>query len=183
MGSDCANIDAAMADRPTATFGVAIVVAALALGGCGGSSTHTTSTPAPGATAAHQRFVAQAVHICEAAGLQEKPLKARKEALRGESGATATTAFASLAQEASAIARGAEQRLAALARPAADAQTIGALVHAYSLEALDAGEIAKAVAKHEGSLGEAASDALAKLVRQNLAAAKRLGMGACFELE
>jgi len=163
-------------------FRLAGTLAALALAGCGGSSTHTT-TAGPGAAAAERQFIAAAKAICAQAGEQQKPLKARKEALRGEPTAQATPAFASLADRAAAIARRADARLAALPRPPADAQTIAQLVHAYALEATDAGEIASAVADKDGNLGEAASEALARLVRQNQAAAERLGMGSCFALE
>jgi len=121
--------------------------------------------------------------ICEQAGAREKPLKARKEALRGEPAAQATPEFVSLAHQAAAIAHRADERLAALPRPPADARTVGQLVRAYALEATDAGEIASAVADRDGNLGEAASEALARLVRQNQPAAEGLGMGECFALE
>jgi hypothetical protein len=160
-----------------------MVLATLAVAGCGGGGTHTASVAAPGAVAAVRRFVAQSRRICAGVGAQEQPLKARKQALQGQSSAAAATAFAALARQAAAIARGAEEQLAALPRPPTDAPAIGRLVHAYSVEADDAGEIASAVANRESGLGEAASDALAKLVRQNLASASRLGMGECFTLE
>jgi len=175
------------AASPIAPLAALVALAlALALAGCGGTShaTPTTGAAGPAGSAAEQRFIAHATLICALASQRERPLKARKEALRSStSTATAGPAFASLAREAAAIARTADERLAALPRPAADARAIGQLVHAYSLEATDAGEIANGVANKDSELGEAASDALAGIVRKNLNAAKRLGMGACFTLE
>jgi hypothetical protein len=179
-----------MAARSTAKLGaasplVALVALALALAGCGSASpaTRTTGAAGPSRSPTEQHFIARAALICASASQRERPLKARKEALRSSASATAAPAFASLVRQASAIARGADESLAALPRPAADAQAIGQLVHAYSLEATDAGEIANGVANKDSELGEAASDALAGIVRKNLSAAKSLGMGACFTLE
>jgi hypothetical protein len=189
-----------MVDRSTArglviaTRGLVFALTALALAACGGASTKTTgasgSGSEPGATvtrrqspATHREFVARAADICESAGAQAKPLKAREEALKGQPVASATPAFAALVRQGATIARGAYERLRALPKPPADASAIQQLLQSYAEETNDAADIANAAAHKENSLGEAISQALSRLISERLAVAKSFGMGDCFQLE
>jgi hypothetical protein len=183
---DCANIGR-VAGRSTSALGLACVLGALGVAGCGSTNTTSASTPAVRdnrvAHAARRQFVAQASAVCASAGAQERPLKAREQALKGEPVAEANQAFVSLAREAASIAHNADERLRALKEPPAEAAKVQQLLQAYSEEANDAREIANAVAHQENNVGEAVSSALSKLIAGNVASAERLGMGECFTLE
>lgn len=180
----CANIQA-MADRPRRLLGLAAALALVALvaSGCGGSSAKaTSSSQSPGTRTTQAQFVAQASRICQGVRTQEQPLQTQEQALKRLPVAKADAAFVSLARQAASIARTADKRLGALARPAPDAREIEALIQAYSAEATDAQNIANAAVNQENKLGEAASIALARSISLNSASANKLGMGDCFGL-
>ncbi len=160
-----------------------VVLGALGVAGCGGTSTKTTSATTTAVQVTRGQFVAQASAVCASAGAQERPLKAREQALKGEPVAEANQAFVSLAREAATIAHDADERLRALKEPPAEAAAVQQLLRAYAEEANDALEISNAVAHQENNIGEAVSSALSRSITGNVAAAKRLGMGECFTLE
>jgi hypothetical protein len=171
-----------MASRPTAAFGLAAMLVACVVSGCGGTSSHGSSA-SPAARAAQQRFVAQATSICRGVRAEERPLRAREEALKGQPLGAAEKAFVSLARQAAAIAHAADERLRALPRPSGNSQAIAQVVQAYGEQASDASEIAHAAAVKEGAGGESASVALSRSIATHLASAKSLGMGACLDVE
>lgn len=181
-------------------FGLAVAAIALSCSGCGGagkaSSTGTSTTGATSAsasrvpaTSAHSpsstkaQFVAQAQAICRALGAQEKPLKAREEAIKGEPATTMATDFVSLVRQAVAISRSTERKLQALAQPAADAHAIAALLNAFAEETIDANGIAKAANLQESTLGELAAKRLQQSIAKNSALAREYGMGDCVGAE
>jgi hypothetical protein len=163
------------------------MLTALGISSCGGNSApksaSATDTTASGAVATRAQFVVQAARICQKVRAQNAPLKARSESLKALPEIEADKAFVSIAREAAAISRAAVEKLRALPRPPADAQAIDGLLRAYSEESGYAGEIAKAAASEESTPGEAAASALAKSIALHSTAAKRLGMGDCFDLE
>jgi hypothetical protein len=169
-----------MADRPRTAFGLVVVLATLAISGCGGAKGTGTSATGSGASATPAQFIAQASSICRGVVIQEEPLKTREESLKSLPAETAEKELVSLANQASAISRTADGRLRALPRPPADAKTIGQLVQAYAEEATDASAIANAAAHEESQLGESAARALADSIAAHSASAKKLGMGDCF---
>jgi len=174
-----------MADRPRTAFALVLALAALAMSGCSGTnstagSTSATSTTGSGALATRAQFIAQAASICQGVRSQEKPLKARQEALKSLPAAESEKEFVSLANQAASISRSADARLRALARPPADAHTIERLLQAYTEEANDASTLASAATRQESDLGESATLALAKSIATYSASAKSLGMGDCF---
>jgi hypothetical protein len=171
-----------MASRSTAAFGLAAVLMACAVSGCG-SSGRSGPGPSPAQLAAHRRFVAQARAICHEVSAQQRLLRKREEALKGQPVGSAVKSFASLAGQAATIARTADGRLRALPRPTADAHAIAQTVQAYGEQASAASEIARAAAHEENSVGEAASVALSRSIAAHLGAARGLGMGGCLTVE
>jgi hypothetical protein len=171
-----------MASRSTATFGLAAVLVACAVSGCG-SSGKSGPGPSPAQLAAHRRFVAQAKAICHGVNAQQRLLRKREEALKGQPVGSAVKTFASLAGQAATIAHAADERLRALPRPTADAHAIAHVVQAYSEQVSAASEIARAAAHEESNLGESASVALTRSIASHLSAARSLGIGGCLTVE
>lgn len=171
-----------MASRPTAAFGLAAVLVACVVSGCGGTS-NSGSNQSPAARAAKQRFVAQASAVCRTVQAEERPLRASEEQLKGQPLTEAEKQFVSLAQRAATIAHTADERLRALSRPSPEAHAISQVVQAYGEQAEDASKIASAAANKEGGVGESASVALSRSIAANLSAAKGLGMGKCLDVE
>jgi len=174
-----------MARRPTTALGV-LVLGALAVCGCGGgggsAKTTTTATGAASSSVTHAQFAAQATRICEGVVRKDEPLQKQEESLKHQSLSKADQEFVSLADQAAAIARTADAQLRALAKPAAEAMAIEALLRAYSEQATDAANIAKAAARQDSTLGEAATRALARSIAVNDADAKKYGLGDCLML-
>jgi hypothetical protein len=174
-----------MADRPRAALGLAIAMAAFGATGCGAASTHTAAgNAASSATSAKSvatkaQFVAQAEDICRKLSLQEKPLKARQESLKGLSAATSDKPFVSLANQLVALARTAVGQLRALPRPPGEAGKIKELLTIYNEEATNVSNIAYSVAHQESSAGEAAAAALKRSIATNSGLAQEFGMKDC----
>jgi hypothetical protein len=184
----------AMADRLTAAFGLpawlaaglAAPAAALLLVGCGSSSTPSASTSATtssSAAAATARFVVQAQAVCRALNTGEKPLKTRQEALKGEQTAASEQAFVVIARQVVTLSRAADGKLAALARPPADAHAIEKLLTSFAQEIVDVNDIANAAANQESTTGEGAEETLRKSVADNSALAAKYGMKDCIGAE
>jgi hypothetical protein len=172
-----------MVDSSRAALGLLIALAALAVSGCGGASTKTSSAAASSASVSPARFVTAASTICEGVRRQLQPLKARQESLKKLPAAAGAREFVALAHEVATIARAAEAKLQALPRPSADASAIEQVLQAYSAQATDASNLAIAAAHQESTPGEDFAGAIAKSVALHGAAAKRLGMGGCFGVE
>ncbi len=172
-----------MADRPRPALGFVIALAALVISSCGSSSTKNATATASGTGAATAQFIAGASAICQRVAREEQPLRAREESLKNLPVATADEEFVSLAREAAAISQAAEEKLGALPRPPADAQTIQQLLLAYAEESREASSIASAAARQENGRGEDATGALTRSIALHDASAKKLGMGDCFVLE
>ena len=174
-----------MADRHRAALGLAVILAASLLAGCGSSSTagKTSSASTPAALSTRAHFIAQAGAICGTLNKQEQPLKARQESLKGQSSASAGDAFVSLARQFVAAARAANNKLDALPRPAADAQSIEKLLMGFSVEIGDASTIAVAAAKQESNLGEGAENSLRRSIARTAGLADAYGMKLCIGSE
>jgi hypothetical protein len=174
-----------MADRHRAALGLAVILAAPLLAGCGSSSTagKTASASTPAALSSKAHFIAQAGAICSTLNKQEQPLKARQESLKGQTNASAGDAFVSLARQFVDLARAAKNKLDALPRPAADAQSIEQLLMAFSEEIGDASTIAVAAAKQESNLGEGAENSLRHSIARTAGLADAYGMKLCIGSE
>jgi len=127
--------------------------------------------------------VARAEAVCRALSAQEKPLKARQEALKGLSPEVADAKFVEIVGKVVAYSQTAAGELAAIPRPAADAQPIEKLESSFSQETADAKTIDQAARKQESDLGEDAQDALRKTIDENLPQAEAYGMKDCIAAE
>jgi hypothetical protein len=179
----------AMLDRLRPALGLAAGLATVLLSGCGSSGAGTTgahageSASTAGAQATKTSFVAQAETVCHTLSVQERPLKARQESLKGLSTASAGTAFVSIARQVVTFSRAADEKLRALARPAADARTIEQLLSAFGQELAYATNIATAAAREENTPGEDAVNELRKSIADNSALAATYGMKDCIGSE
>ena len=112
----CATMHA-MLDRLRPALGLAAGLAAVLLSGCGPTGAATTgahageSTSTAGVQATKARFVAQAEAVCHTLNVQEQPLKARQESLKGLSTAAAGNAFVSIARQVVTFSRAADEKL------------------------------------------------------------------------
>jgi hypothetical protein len=179
-----------MRGQPRGAFGLAAVLAALVCAGCGSSSTATSSTNAKtsgstsaSSTATKAQFVSRAEAVCRTLSAQEKPLEARQAALKGLSPDLADEAFLAIVDKVIAYSQTAAGKLAAIPRPAADAQAIEKLLSSFSLETADAKVIQEAARKQESGPGEDAQDALRKTIDDNLPQAEAYGMRDCIAAE
>lgn len=176
-----------MADRLRPALGPLVLLAALILAGCGGTSTPSShpasSASAADALAAKARFIAQAQSVCRSLSAQEQPLKARQETLKRLPSAVADKEFVALVHRLIVLSRAADGKLQALARPAGDAHNIERLLTSFSGQLTDVTDVADAAAKQEGSVGEAAVLALRRSIAQNIALAEKYGMKACVSAE
>jgi hypothetical protein len=180
-----------MVDRPRAALSLAVALVALAATGCGSTSTPTAastqagtgqtaaSAATSGSVPTKAQFIAQAEDICRKLSSEEKPLKARQEALKGLSAASSDKAFVSLAHQVVALSRAAGGKLQALPRPPGDAGMIEKLLIVYNEDATDVSNIAYAVANQESSAGEAAAEALKRSITVNSGLAEGFGMKDC----
>jgi len=177
-----------MTYRTRAALGVAVAVAALGAAGCGSSSTQTTSATAAAAStksgaATKAQFVAQAEAICRRLSVEEKPLKASQESLKGASAAASAQTFASLADHVVTLSRTADGRLRAIPQPPGEAAAINELLTVYSEEIGDVSNIAYFITHEENSAGEAAAAALKRSIATNSATARGFGVKDCIEAE
>jgi hypothetical protein len=184
----CATMRA-MLDRLRPALGLAAGLATVLLSGCGSSGTGTTgayagqsaSTAGVQATTAH--FVAQAEAVCHTLSVQEQPLKARQESLKGVPTATSDKAFVSLARQVVTLSRATDEKLRALARPPAAGRAIEQLLSAFAEELVYATNIATAAANEENTPGEDAVNELRKSIAANSALAATYGMKDCIGAE
>jgi hypothetical protein len=177
-----------MRSRPRGAFGLAVALAALVCAGCGssstsGTSTHTSGSASVSSTATKAQFVARAEAACRTLSAQEKPLEARQEALKDLSPDLADEAFVTIVDKVIAYSQSAARELAAIPRPAADAQAIEKLLSSFSVETADAKVIEQAARKQESGPGEAAQNALRKTIDDNLPQAEAYGMRDCIAAE
>lgn len=170
-----------MRSLPTPAPALPAVLLALVCAGCGSSSTPTTASNASAAASAATKaqFIAHAESICASLSTQEKPLKARQEALKGLPVATADTEFVSLVHQLVAFSQTAATKLQLLPKPAQDAQSIEKLLTALSAESTEANDIAAAASRQESSTGEAEEQALRRSIANNRKLAAQYGMKDC----
>ena len=149
---------------------ISSALVALLAGGCGSTSS-TTSAPASttpagsGAAVTRAQFAAQADAICTTLHTQQAQLKTRLTALEhAPSARQARKEGGAIARESVALARAAEAKLQALARPAADAATIERLLAGYREESADASRIAEAITSEYPRGEEAAARDLKRAV-------------------
>lgn len=176
-----------MADRLRPALGPLVLLAALILAGCGGTSTPrshpASSASAADALAAKARFIVQAQSVCRSLSAQEQPLKARQETLKQLPSGVAGQEFVALVRRLIVLSGAADGKLRALARPPGDAQNIERLLRSFSQQLNDVTAVADAAAKQESSVGEAAVQALRRSIAQNIALAQRYGMKSCVSAE
>ncbi len=178
-----------MPDRLRPALGLAAGLATVLLSGCGSTGAGTTgarageSASTAGVQATRAGFVAQAEAVCHTLSVQEQPLKARQESLKGLSTASAGSAFVSIARQVVTFSRAADDKLRALARPPADAQAIDQLLTAFSQEIAYATNIATAAAHEENTPGEDFEHQLRKSIAANSALAAAYGMKDCIGAE
>jgi hypothetical protein len=162
-------------------------VATLGATGCGSTSTPTATTNAATTStksaATKAQFVAQAEAICRRLSVEEKPLKASQESLKGASAAASAQTFASLADHVVTLSRTADGRLRAIPQPPGEAAAINELLTVYSEEIGDVSNIAYFITHEENSAGEAAAAALKRSIATNSATARGFGMKDCIEAE
>jgi hypothetical protein len=180
--------DACMGGPLRGVFGFAAVLSAVLCTGCGSSSSgsadaRTGGSGSTSSSATKAQFVAQAEAICRTLSAQEKPLKARQQALKGLSAEAADAEFVEIVGKVVAYSQAAESKLSALTRPAADAQSIETLLSSLSQETTDAKAIEQAARKQESSSGEQAQDALKRTIDENLPEAEKYGMKECIAAE
>jgi len=159
-------------------------------GGCGSTSTKTATTPATTSTTVSKpaptraQFIAQADEICKTAHAKIAPLKARAEALRGQSQNSSTYKnLASLLREDVAISRAVQKNLQALPQPPADTATIEKMLAGFSEEITDKNNAADAVAHEEISGIQAANTADKKANAFDEGLAQGYGMKFCGKSE
>ena len=161
---------------------IASALAALLASGCGSTSSPTTQ-PGSGSSASsvtRAQFVARANAICTALHGEQALLKPRLTALEHlQSARLARKAGAGIAHESVALARAAEAKLRALARPAADAATIERLLAGYREEVTYATSIANAIASEYPRGQEAAARNLKHAVLVDRGLAAGLGLNVC----
>jgi hypothetical protein len=173
-----------MPTRSTPALGLAVLIGALLLSGCGSSSKSpsSSSTAAQAVSAAggptKAQFSAQAEAICRSLANSEKPLEAQQAALKSET-ATSSGAFVSVARQVVALSRAADAKLHALPRPAAYAGPIGKLLAAFSEDVAYANDLAQAAAKEESDIGEAAERGLRRSITANSHLAGEFGLKLC----
>jgi hypothetical protein len=170
---------------PNFTPALLAVLAALVCAGCGSSNTPTTAanTSAAASAATKAQFVAHAESICATLSAQEKPLRARQEALKGLPVATADKEFVALVHQLVAFSRTAATKLQLLSKPAQHAQSIDKLLTALSVETSEASDIAAAASRQESSTGEAEEQALRRSIANNRVLAVQYGMKDCIGAE
>jgi hypothetical protein len=174
-----------MRSHHTTALGLAATLLALCVAGCGSTSTQTGTDGTAGADATAKtaptkaQFAAQAEAICHALNSQEKPLKARQEALKGLPTAEYDKDFVSVANQVVALSRAAAEKLKTLPRPAGDEATIEKAVATYAEEVVDVANISYAVANQESSAGEAAIAALKRSIATNAPLAEEFGLKDC----
>ena len=160
-------------------------MATLGATGCGSTSTPTattnTATTSTKSAATKAQFVAQAEAICRRLSVEEKPLKASQESLKGASAAASAQTFASLADHVVTLSRTADGRLRAIPQPPGEAAAINELLTVYGEEIGDVSNIAYFLTHQESSAGEAAAQALKRSVTGIAATAQRFGMKDCIE--
>jgi hypothetical protein len=174
-----------MAGQPTRALAVAcLLLIAVLCSSCGSSSKASTGTGASSAEAsAKADFVTQAQRICSTLSTQEKPLKARQEALKGLSAAAAAQAFVALVRQLVAFSHAASAKLRLIPEPPGNAGAIHQLLSAFSQETSAATALATAAAKQESNTGETVQDALRSSIAHNRAAARQYGMSQCIGAE
>jgi hypothetical protein len=178
-----------MLDRLRPTLGPAAGLAVMLLSGCGSSGAGSTgahageSASTARAQATTPRFVIQAEAVCHKLSVQEQPLKARQESLRGLPTASAGRAFVSIARQVVTFSRAADEELGALARPPGDARAIEQLLSAFSQEIVYATNIATAAANEENTPGEDFEHELRKSIATNSSMAAAYGMKDCIGAE
>jgi len=170
---------------PNAATALPAILLALACAGCGSSSTPSTAGSANAAAGAvtKAQFIAHAESICAKLNSQEKPLRARQEALKGLPVETADEDFVALVHQLVAFSRAATSKLTLLPQPAQDTQAIAKLLATLSAETSEANDIASAASRQESSTGEADEQALRKSIANNRALAAQYGMKDCIGAE
>jgi hypothetical protein len=175
----------AMVGQPTRALAVAcLLLVALLCTGCGASSKASTTAGASSAEASTKAsFIAQAQHICSTLSTQERPLKARQEALKGLSAAAAAQAFVTLVRQLVAFSHAASAKLKLIPEPPASAGAIHQLLSGFAQETSAATALATAASKQESNTGETVQDALRSAIAHNRAAARQYGMSECIGAE
>jgi hypothetical protein len=168
--------------RPPATAtALPALLLALVCTGCGSSGTPTTnaSSSAAAGAATKAQFIAHAKSICATLSAQEKPLKARQEALKGLPVATADKEFVSLVHQLVVFSKTAATRLQSLPKPAQNAQDIKKLITTLTVETTEATDLADSASRQESSTGEADEQALRRSIANNSKLAAQYGMKDC----
>jgi hypothetical protein len=165
---------------PVPTPALPAVLLALACAGCGSSGTSPTTAGAGTAASAATKaqFIAHAERICASLSAQEKPLRARQEALKGLPVATADREFVSLVHQLVAFSRTAATKLTLLSQPSQD-PAVKKLLTTLFVETSEANSIADAASRQESSTGEADEQALRRSITNNRALAAQYGMKDC----
>ncbi|MGO8905949.1 MAG: hypothetical protein ACLQMH_10045 [Solirubrobacteraceae bacterium] len=160
-----------------------VTLAALVGTGCGTTSTQTVRVPTTSAATpvpTRAGFIAQADEICQTAQTQLTPLKARVEALQGQTPSSSIyKTLGTLLREDVTISRAVEKKLQALPQPPADAATIEKILAGLSEEITDKNNAANAVANEETSAIEADSTADKKAKAYDEGLAQGYGMKVC----
>jgi len=133
----------------------------------------------PPASAAPAQFISQADAICAELQATDRPLELRAEALSREASTVSRRLLAGLFDESIALARAADAKLAALARPAAERATIAELLTGYGSEAQDVSHLTTALRQNEPSLQESSEAALKGTEESDRALARSLGLKVC----
>jgi hypothetical protein len=174
----------------------ALASLAVALSGCGSTSSTTPTAGSSGAqpippgnsaptqaippgNPAPAQFVARADALCAALQAKDRPLQLRAQVLSGQASAVSRRLLANLFDESVALARAAVAKLAALARPAAQRVTIAELLTGYGSEAQDVSDLTGALRRNEPALQESSEAALKGTEAADKALAKSLGLKVC----
>ncbi|HTY96325.1 MAG TPA: hypothetical protein VMB91_04750 [Solirubrobacteraceae bacterium] len=155
----------------------------LALAGCG--STHTSGVTTAKVTSpaekrsARAAFVAAANAVCAHLKAEEAPLKTRAGRLETAQSESAESESAPIMEQVVALARAAEDKLAAIVVPPEDAAAVEKLLTGFSEEAAYVHDTAVAFRKHERTAWEAALGSLSQVHTRDHGVALGLGLREC----
>lgn len=141
--------------------------------------TATPATPLPAPTTTRAQFITRADAICTELHAKDRPLELRAEALSRQASTASRGVLADLFEESIALARAADAKLSALARPGPDRSAIAALLRGYGSEAQDVSALATALRNDEPTLQESSEAALRGTESADKALARSLGLTAC----
>jgi hypothetical protein len=167
-----------------------------ALSGCGSTTGQTPTSGSSGAepippghpapaqsippgSPTSAQFISRADAICAELQTEDHPLELRAEALGREASAASRGLLADLFEQSIALARSADAKLAALARPVAERAAIAELLTGYGSEAQDVTHLTSALREGEPSLQESSEAALKGMEQSDRALARSLGLKVC----